>query len=67
MSAPHVSGVVALMLARNPELSANRVHDLLRATARSLPGACRGGCGAGIVDAAAAVSAAEAAVRLSGN
>ena len=67
MSAPHVSGVVALMLARNPELSANRVHDLLRATARPLPGACRGGCGAGIVDAAAAVSAAEAAVRLSGN
>ncbi|MBT9596184.1 MAG: S8 family peptidase [Vitreoscilla sp.] len=67
MAAPHVSGVVALMLARNPQLSVNRVEDLLRASARPLPGACRGGCGAGIVDAAAAVTAAGTALLLSDN
>jgi serine protease len=62
MAAPQVSGVVALMLARNPGLSPDRVEQLLRGSARILPaGNCRGGCGGGLVDAAAAVAAAAVA------
>lgn len=58
MAAPHVSGVVALMLARHPGLTPDRVEQLLRGSARAMPGNCRGGCGGGLVDAAAAVAAA---------
>lgn len=58
MAAPHVSGVVALMLARNPGLTPDKVEQLLRGSARVMPGNCRGGCGGGLVDAAAAVAAA---------
>lgn len=59
MAAPHVSGVVALMLARNPGLAPAKVEQLLRGSARAMPaGNCRGGCGGGLVDAAAAVAAA---------
>lgn len=59
MAAPHVAGVVALMLARNPDLSPDRVQMLLKGSARPMPpSVCRGGCGGGLVDAAAAVAAA---------
>lgn len=62
MAAPHVSGVVALMLARNPNLSPDRVQMLLKGSARPMPpSVCRGGCGGGLVDAAAAVAAAAVA------
>jgi serine protease len=54
MAAPHVSGVVSLMLSLNPSLTYKEVQTILRATARPFPSTCPG-CGAGIVDAAAAL------------
>jgi len=57
MATPHVSGVVALMLAANPSLTPDDVAAKLKSTARAFPAACSG-CGAGIVNAAAAVTAA---------
>lgn len=56
MAAPHVSGVAALMLAKNPSLTPDQVLAHLQSTARSFPGTCSQ-CGSGIVNAAAAVSA----------
>ncbi len=58
MAAPHVAGVVALLQARatTPKTPAE-IESLLKSTARALPGACSGGCGAGIVNAKAAVDA----------
>ncbi|MEK8031006.1 S8 family peptidase [Ideonella sp. DXS29W] len=62
MAAPHVSAVVALMLSRNPNLSPDRVQQLLKGSARPIPSQdCQGGCGGGLVDAAAAVAAAAVA------
>jgi serine protease len=58
MAAPHVSGVVALMLARNAQLTADQVASRLRSSSRPLPLPCPAGCGAGLVDAHAAVLAA---------
>ena len=59
MAAPHVAGVVALVQSVAPTaLTPAAVETLLKNTARALPGACSGGCGAGIVDADAAVTAA---------
>jgi serine protease len=57
MAAPHVAGVVALMLSKNPSLSPDDVAGKLMSTARPFPESCLG-CGAGIVDASAAVDAA---------
>jgi serine protease len=62
MAAPHVTGVVSLMLARNPYLTPSQVLQILQSTARAFPpssGNCYGTfiCGAGIVDAAAAINA----------
>ncbi|GAB3458979.1 S8 family peptidase [Massilia terrae] len=57
MATPHVAGVVALMLSKNPSLTPDDVAARLKATARPFPAACSG-CGAGIVDASAAVTAA---------
>ena len=54
---PHVAGVVALMLAVKPTLTPAQVKNILISTARPAPTNCPG-CGAGIVDAAAAVKAA---------
>ncbi|MCW4454091.1 S8 family serine peptidase [Flavobacterium sp. MXW15] len=60
MAAPHVAGVVALMQsAASTPLSPATVESIIKSTARPLPGACSGGCGAGIVDADAAVVAAQ--------
>ncbi|WP_229411019.1 MULTISPECIES: S8 family serine peptidase [unclassified Massilia] len=56
MATPHVAGVAALMLSKNPNLTPDEVEAKLKATARAFPAACSG-CGAGIVDAAAAVNA----------
>ena len=59
MAAPHVSGVIALMLGRNPNLSPERIQSLLKGSARPMPSMdCEGGCGGGLIDAAAAVAAA---------
>ena len=59
MAAPHVAGVVALMQsAAATPLTPAQVESILKSTARPLPGSCSGGCGAGIIDARAAVQAA---------
>ena len=60
MATPVVSGVAALMLSVNPALTPDQITSLLKSTARAFPAACSG-CGAGIVNANAAVSAALAA------
>lgn len=57
MATPHVSGVVALMLSVNPALTPDDVLSRLKSSARAFPAACSQ-CGAGIVDANAAVMAA---------
>src|SRR5215212_4398120 len=61
MAAPHVTGVVSLMLSRNPNLAVDQILQILQETARPFPidGLCDlfFPCGAGIVDAGAAVAA----------
>ena len=57
MAAPHVAGVVALMLAKNPALTPDEVAARLKSSARAFPATCSQ-CGAGIVNASAAVDAA---------
>jgi serine protease len=57
MATPVVSGVVALMLSANKNLTPDQVAALLKSSARAFPAAC-GSCGAGLVDANAAVAAA---------
>ena len=57
MAAPHVAGVVALMQSAKVQTPAT-VESQLKSSVRPLPGSCTGGCGAGIVDALAAVNAA---------
>jgi serine protease len=57
MAAPHVAGLVALMLSKNPTLTPAQVLAALQAHARPVPGTCSGGCGAGLADAAATVAA----------
>ena len=59
-SAPHVAGVVSMMLARDPTLTAGRVLSILQGTAHDFPlgSVCRNGnvCGAGILDAGLAMA-----------
>lgn len=62
MAAPHVTGVVALMLSKNPNLSPDEVASRLESSARPFQASCPG-CGAGIVDASAAVDAAASSVN----
>lgn len=60
MSAPHVSGVIALMQARNRALLPDEIEARLKSSAaeRGFPVKCEG-CGSGIVDAYRAVLAAS--------
>ena len=62
MAAPHVSGTIALLLSLNPSMSRTEVISALRASARAFPAssACalaanQGLCGAGLLDAQAAL------------
>jgi serine protease len=61
MATPHVAGVVALMLAKNAALTPDQVDAMLKSTARAFPATCSQ-CGAGIVNASAAVDAAMGTV-----
>jgi len=68
MAAPHVSGVVSLMLSSNPSLTTAQVRSLLRANVTAFPGgsSCAVSyCGSGILDAAAAVAASQASAAQS--
>lgn len=76
MAAPHVSGVVALMKAVNPELNWQQAREILMATATpARTTRCfQRGCGAGLVNAHAAIQAAkqdtvepEAIIRITGS
>ena len=55
MAAPHVSGVVALMLEAAPGLTPDQVKSALMASATPIPGCPATDCGAGLVNAVAAV------------
>ncbi len=62
MAAPHVAGVAALMFAVNPNLTPDQVEQMLKDSARSFPSGSTcstSNCGAGIMDAHAAVLAAQ--------
>jgi serine protease len=63
MAVPHVVGTIALMLSVNPSLSRAQVTALLRSSARAFPAASACNlaantnlCGAGLIDARAAVA-----------
>ncbi|MGX7827922.1 S8 family peptidase [Actinokineospora sp. 24-640] len=56
MAAPHVAGLAALVLGEGPR-TPSQVEALLKANTRPLPGTCAGGCGTGLVDAAATIAA----------
>ena len=58
MATPHVSGVAALLYAVKPDITPNAVEHILKLTARAFPAPCSG-CGAGILDAAAALEHAD--------
>lgn len=53
MATPFVSGIIANMLAADPNLSPDRIEQILKDTAR--PMNCQLGCGAGLIDGGAAV------------
>lgn len=64
MAAPHVAGIVSLMLSVNPALTPAQILSLMQLTARPFPtGTIRDCttslCGPGIIDAAAAVAASD--------
>lgn len=58
MATPHVSGVIALMLEANPNLTPSAVKDILERTATNMTGRLEWEAGAGHVNAYAAVAAA---------
>ncbi|MET8452150.1 S8 family peptidase [Streptomyces sp. NPDC005209] len=53
----HVSGLAALMLSANPQLTPAEIKAAIKANARPIPGKCDEGCGAGLADAAKTVAA----------
>ena len=60
MAAPHVSGIIALMLSANPDLTPAQIIAIIQTTARPFPSGTGSdctvqSCGAGIINAAAAV------------
>lgn len=56
MATPHVSGIVALMLEANPNLTPAQVRDILKRTATNMTGRLAWEAGAGHVNAYAAVA-----------
>ena len=64
MATPHVAGIASLMLSANPSLTPSQATSILQTSARAFPvgtgsDCTTAQCGAGIVDAAAAVLAAR--------
>ncbi|WP_440225744.1 S8 family serine peptidase [Dokdonella sp. MW10] len=57
MAAPHVAGLAAQILSINGSLTPDQVRNYITNNARALPGACSGGCGAGIINATATLQA----------
>lgn len=57
MAAPHVAGIIALMLEANPQLSPSEVKTILETTATSMPDYAAWEAGAGYVNAYKAVDA----------
>lgn len=55
MAAPHVAGVIALLLDANPNLTPDQVKEIIQATATPMPGYESWEVGAGYVNAYAAV------------
>lgn len=62
MATPHVAGVAALMLSKNPGLTPTELESRLKSSTRAFPASCSG-CGVGLVDANAAVIAASVIVE----
>jgi serine protease AprX len=60
MAAPHVSGIVSLMLEANPDLGWREVKKILQDTATNMPGRALWEVGAGYINAHAAVKEALA-------
>jgi serine protease len=64
MAAPIVTGVIALIYSVKPKINFDKVWDVLKSTVTAFPPgsscATKGNCGAGIVNAGAAVAAAAA-------
>jgi subtilisin family serine protease len=57
MASPHVTGVVALLAGLHPELSAQRLVDIILATAKPIPGVAMKTVTGGMVDAYQALAA----------
>ncbi|MFF4661041.1 S8 family serine peptidase [Streptomyces sp. NPDC001381] len=57
MATPHIAGLVALVKAANSSLTPAQIETAIKNNAHALPGACSGGCGAGLADAAKTVAA----------
>ncbi len=57
MAAPHIAGLAALMKSAKSTLTPAEIESAIKSNARPLPGACTGGCGSGIADAAKTVNA----------
>ncbi|MFJ3668941.1 S8 family peptidase [Streptomyces sp. NPDC090106] len=57
MATPHIAGLAALLKSANPALTPAQIESAVKTNARALPGACSGGCGAGLADAARTVAA----------
>lgn len=55
MAAPHVAGAIALLKSVRPSLSGAEARDVLISTARPIA-SCTVGCGAGLIDVAAALA-----------
>ncbi|KFG08999.1 S8 family peptidase [Streptomyces scabiei] len=57
MAAPHIAGLAALVKSANSALTPAQIESAIKTNSRALPGACSGGCGAGLADAAKTVQA----------
>ncbi len=57
MAAPHIAGLAALMKSASSSLTPAQIESAIKTNSRALPGACSGGCGAGLADATKTVQA----------